>query len=94
MLFNENIFGKQYLNKCTYTITSLCNYYTNTIGDMQNEKNFYDHCNVFEYNHDFEQVFLKNDDVLLEDKVFFVYESMYVYHNIVCGLLYEFHEMI
>ena len=24
----------------------------NTIGDMQNEKYFYDHYNVFEYNHD------------------------------------------
>ena len=29
----------------------------NTIGDMQNEKYFYDHCNEFEYNHDFEKVF-------------------------------------
>ena len=29
----------------------------NTIGDMQNEMDFYDHCNEFEYNHDFEQVF-------------------------------------
>ena len=25
----------------------------NTIDDMQNEKYFYDHCNEFEYNHDF-----------------------------------------
>ena len=25
----------------------------NTIGDMQNETYFYDHYNVFEYNHDF-----------------------------------------
>ena len=28
----------------------------NTIGDMQNEKYFYDHCNEFEYNHDFEKI--------------------------------------
>ena len=25
----------------------------NTIDDMQNEMDFYDHCNEFEYNHDF-----------------------------------------
>ena len=25
----------------------------NTIGDMQNEKYFYGHCNEFEYKHDF-----------------------------------------
>ena len=28
----------------------------NTIGDMQNEKCFYDHYNEFEYNHDFLKV--------------------------------------
>ena len=28
----------------------------NTIGDKQNEIDFYDHCNEFEYNHDFEKV--------------------------------------
>ena len=52
MPFDENFFGKQYLNKCTYTITSLWNYYTNTIDDMQNEMYFYGYCNKFEYNHD------------------------------------------
>ena len=52
MLFDENFFGKQYLNKCTYTITSLWNYCMNTIGNMQNEKDFYDYYNEFEYNHD------------------------------------------
>ena len=51
MLFNENIFGKQYLNKCTYTITSLWNYYMNTIDDMQDEMDFYGYYNEFEYNH-------------------------------------------
>ena len=49
MLFDENIFGKQYLNKCTYTLTSLWNYYLNTIGNMQNESNFFYHCKKFEY---------------------------------------------
>ena len=44
----ENIFGKQYLNKCTYTITSLWNYYMNTIDDMQNGMDFYGHCNEFD----------------------------------------------
>ena len=34
----------------------------NTIGDMQNEKNFYGRCKKSEYNHDFEKI----DDVLLE----------------------------
>ena len=28
-----------------------------TIGDMQNEKDFYDYYNVFVYNHDYEIVF-------------------------------------
>ena len=28
----------------------------NTIGNMQNEKNFFYHCNEFEYNHDFEKL--------------------------------------
>ena len=51
MLFNENIFGKQYLNKCTYTITSLWNYYMNTIDDMQDEMDFYGYYNEFECNH-------------------------------------------
>ena len=32
-------------------------YYKNTIDDMQNEMDFFSHCNMFEYNHDFEQVF-------------------------------------
>ena len=35
-------------------------YYDYTIDDKQNEMDFYDHYNEFEYNHDFEQVFLKN----------------------------------
>ena len=28
-----------------------------TIGDMQNEMDFYDHCNEFEYIHDYEVFF-------------------------------------
>ena len=39
----------------------------NTIGDMQNEKYFYDHYNGFEYNHNFV--------ILLKDK--YIYISMY-----------------
>ena len=31
----------------------IVDYYKNTIGDMQNEKDFYSHYNDFEYNHDF-----------------------------------------
>ena len=31
--------------------------YMNTIGDMQNEKHFYGHCNEFEYIHDFLKFF-------------------------------------
>ena len=34
----------------------------NTTGDMQNEKNFYDHYNEFEYIHDFEHFLGKFDD--------------------------------
>ena len=29
-----------------------------TIGDMQNEKNFYDRYNEFEYNHNFFEIFI------------------------------------
>ena len=50
-------------------------YYMNTIDDMQNERDFFYHCNEFEYNHDFEQVFWKNDGtflvfVLLDNNVY------------------------
>ena len=37
--------------------------YMNNIGDMQNEKYFYDHYNEFEYNHDFLKFLWKIDDV-------------------------------
>ena len=29
----------------------------NTIGDMQSEMDFYGHCKMFEYNHDFLHIF-------------------------------------
>ena len=44
----------------------IVDYYMNTIGDMQNEMDFSYHCNEFEYNHDFEQVFQQIYDALLE----------------------------
>ena len=34
----------------------------NTIGDMQNQINFYGHCNEFEYNHDFLKFFSEKID--------------------------------
>ena len=37
-------------------------YYMNTIGNMQNEMDFFYHCKKFEYNQDFEKI----DDALLE----------------------------
>ena len=37
----------------------MVDYYINTIDDMQNEMDFYGHCKKFEYNHYFEQFFLK-----------------------------------
>ena len=30
----------------------------NTIGDMQNEMDFYGHCNGIEYNHDYEKLMM------------------------------------
>ena len=42
----------------------------NTIGDMQNEKYFYDHYKKFEYNH---------DDTLLNK---YIYISMYMCESI------------
>ena len=38
--------------------------YINTIYDMQNEKDFLNHYNVFEFFFDFEIVFWKSDDAL------------------------------
>ena len=32
----------------------------NTIGNMQNEMNFFCYCNEFEYNHDYVKFFMKN----------------------------------
>ena len=36
----------------------------NTIGDMQNEKDFFYHCNEFAYIHDFVIFFQKIDDAM------------------------------
>ena len=47
-------------------LISLVDYYMNTIGDMQNELNFFTHYNEIEYNHSFEIFFSKIDDALLE----------------------------
>ena len=44
---------------------SIADYYMNTIGDMQNEKDFFYRCNEFEYNHDFVIFLWKIDDDLL-----------------------------
>ena len=51
MLFDEIFFGKQF-SKSERIYNIIVVYYMDTIGDMQNEKYFYDHCNEFEYNHD------------------------------------------
>ena len=45
-----------------------CNY---IIGDMQNENYFYDHCNMFEYNHDYVKLM----------KYSYIYISMYTKYN-------------
>ena len=37
---------------------------------MKNEKDYLNHCKKFEHNHDFEKVFWKTDDELLEYEVF------------------------
>ena len=44
-------------------------FYINTIEDMQKEKDFFYHCKKFEFNHDFEKIFRKIDDALLEYEV-------------------------
>ena len=36
-----------------YTITLFVDCYINTIGDMQNEKDFFGHCKKFVYNQDY-----------------------------------------
>ena len=47
----------------------------NTIGDMQNEKYFYGHYNVFEYNHDF-VIFL-----LFRMNNFTIYKIITIFNN-------------
>ena len=54
-------------------------YYINTIGDMQNEKDFFNHCKKFFNNHDFVKFLWKIDDALLEYK--YIYISMYIKYN-------------
>ena len=44
---------------------NIVDYYLNTVYEMQNEKDFFYHYNVFEYIQDFEIVFQKSDNVLL-----------------------------
>ena len=51
----------------------------NTIGDMQNEKNFFYHCKKFECIHDFVIFFWKVDDGLL---VFGVLNSNVYFYEI------------
>ena len=50
---------------------------------MQNGKDFFFYCNVFEYIQDFEQVFEKSDDAFLvykvSDSIVYLYEIDY--HN-------------
>ena len=48
-------------------------YYMDTIDDMQNEKSFYSHYNVFEYIHDYEK---SDDDTLLYN---YMCESIFNY---------------
>ena len=43
----------------------------NTIGDMQNEMDFYDHYNEFEYNHDYLKLM----------KHSYIYKSKYIKYN-------------
>ena len=45
------------MNSCNYTITLFVDYYIKTIGDMQNEMDFFYHCNEFVYNLDYEIFF-------------------------------------
>ena len=44
----------------------------NTIDDMQNEKDFYGHCNEFEYIHDYEELMM----YYWYTKYFLLYEFM------------------
>ena len=80
MLFSGNVFGKQCLYKDikTYIIIriwilvillfyiNIVDYYMNTFDDMQSEMDFFYHGNDFEHNQDFEHVFWKSDDAILE----------------------------
>ena len=60
-----------------------------TIGDMQNENYFYDHCNEFEYNHDFLKFLWKIDDVMevhliWDDNVYLFLIDYYKFLLLVC----------
>ena len=76
--FFKIILRKKYSYKYTNNHTSIfiwisviipikiVDYFINTIDDIQIEKDFFYHCNVIVYIHDFEIVFWKIDDDTLE----------------------------
>ena len=63
-------------------------YYINTNDDMQNDKDFFYHYNVFEYIQDFQIVFWKSDDalvvfVILDNNVYLYFEVYYKFSLLV-----------
>ena len=53
---NEKIFDNDDILTYFFSI-NIVDYFSSTIYDVQNEKDYLDHCNVFENNQDFEIVF-------------------------------------
>ena len=66
---------------------NIVNYYSNTFDDMEKEKFFFYHYNVFEYNDDFETFFKESDDaisvfVVLDNNVYLYEIEYYKYKTI------------
>ena len=54
ILWYTYTYTSEYFMYTKYNYTYMCeSTYMNTIGDMQNEKYFYDHYKKFEYNQDY-----------------------------------------
>ena len=71
-MYHNNTKWYSYKYKNNYTIIhvsipiKIVDCYMNTIGDMQNEKNFYDRCKKFQYNHDLDVIVLNKNMIFLE----------------------------
>ena len=74
------------MNSCKYTY-NIVDCYMNTIGDMQNELDYFYHCKTFQYNHGFEQFLVELFYDTLEFDVLNINIRLYLIDCYKCLLL-------